>query len=277
MDLAEQVALEEDAQDQRRITRALAPRPAPRAFDLSPQSFEQALTFSQYLADSEMVPKQFRGKPGDCLVAMQWGNEVNLKPLQALQSIAVINGKPGIYGDAGKAILLSHGCIIEEDDMAVVERNGFARCRITRPGRPPVERTFSVEDAQRAGLWGKDGPWRSYPSRQMAWRAFWFAARDAAADLLRGLAGVEEIADVPEKNMGAADVVTPPTPAIAATWPAESFEAQFTRWSMAVEKGLKTAADILAMASSKGALTPEQTQRINNLKPAPKAEEGAAE
>ena len=33
------------------------------AFDLSPRHFEQALTFSTYLADSDMVPKDFKGKP----------------------------------------------------------------------------------------------------------------------------------------------------------------------------------------------------------------------
>ena len=50
-------------------------------FDLSPQTFEQALTFSNYLADSDMVPKDFKGKPGNCLVAIQWGMEIGLKPL----------------------------------------------------------------------------------------------------------------------------------------------------------------------------------------------------
>ena len=75
-------------------------------FDLSPQTFEQALTFAKYLAESEMVPKQYRGRPGDCLIAMQWGHEIGLKPLQALQSIAAVNGKPSLYGDAGKAMLL---------------------------------------------------------------------------------------------------------------------------------------------------------------------------
>ena len=89
------------------------------AFDLSPQTFEQALTFANYLAESEMVPKNFRGKPGDCLIAMQWGYDVGLKPLQALQNIAVINGKPGLYGDPGKAVVLANGCMIEEDDISV--------------------------------------------------------------------------------------------------------------------------------------------------------------
>ena len=43
-----------------------------RTFDLSPQTFEQALTFSQMLADSDLVPKDYKGKPGNCMVAMQW-------------------------------------------------------------------------------------------------------------------------------------------------------------------------------------------------------------
>ena len=178
----------------------------PQQFDLSPQTFEQALTFAQYLADSDLVPKNFQGKPGNCLIAMQWGAEVGMKALQSMQSIAVINGKPGLYGDAGKALLLSHGCIIEEDDTEKVLASGKGRCKITRPGRPPVERTFSMVDAKVAGLLNKDGPWKTYPQRQLAWRAFWFAARDAAADILRGMGGAEEIMDTP-KDMGMAEVV----------------------------------------------------------------------
>ena len=79
----------------------------PAAFDLSPQTFEQAITFSQYLAESDMVPKDFKGKAGNCLVAMQWGMEIGLKPLQSLQNIAVINGRPAIWGDALIAIVRS--------------------------------------------------------------------------------------------------------------------------------------------------------------------------
>ena len=45
-------------------------------FDLSPQNFDQALTFSKYLAGSDMVPKDFKGKPENCLIAMQWGYEL---------------------------------------------------------------------------------------------------------------------------------------------------------------------------------------------------------
>ncbi len=262
---------------------AIAPR---QQFDLSPQTFEQALTFSEYLAGSEMVPKQYRGKPADCLIAMQWGYEIGLKPLQALQSIAAINGKPNLYGDAGRALLLQAGCLIDEDDTEVVKRNGRARCRITRPGRNPVERTFSVEDAKTANLWNKDGPWKTYPWRQMAWRAFWFAARDAASDLLRGLGGAEEAIDLTQgvgpaegptvKHMGAAEVAQPAAIAAPASAPAadalppfpvEDFERGLPVWRKA--SGKLPVAEVLARAEAANpgfAFTEQQKATILSLK-----------
>lgn len=187
--------------------------PPRQQFSLAPRDLTEAMKFAEMMASSELVPKQFRNKPGDVLIAVQMGAEVGLAAMAAIQNIAVINGKPGIYGDAGKAILLANGCIIEEDDIEVIKQTGRACCTITRKGRPPVTRTFSIEDAKTANLWNKEGPWRSYPFRQMAWRAFWFAARDAASDMLKGLGGAEELADIVEK-----DITARSDPSLAAKW-----------------------------------------------------------
>ena len=238
---------------------------AKQQFDLSPQTFEQALTFAQYLADSDMVPKQYRGKAGDCLIAMQWGFEIGLKPLQALQSIAPINGKPNLYGDAGKALLLDAGCTIEEDDIETIKANGLARCKITRPGRPPTVRTFSIENAKTAGLWNKEGPWRNYPERQMAWRAFWFAARDAASDLLRGMGGAEEALDIPTaitKDMGPADEVRPTTVDQLPFYDAAQFEKNLPAWLDVIASGRKTPDALIAWIETKAQLTDEQKSQI---------------
>ena len=65
-------------------------------------------------------------------------------------------------------------------------------------------------------------------------------------------------------------------------WPADSFAQQFPRWKKAVESGIKTAADILALAKTKGTLTPEQEKQITTLRPVnvtdaqPKGEQAAA-
>ena len=173
------------------------PAPVAAGFDYQPRTMMEALELARYLSESTMVPKDYIGKPGNVLVAMQFGHELGLKPLQAMQSLAVINGKPGLYGDAGKALLLARGCRIIESDIASVKAAGMvATCTIVRPGHPDVTRTFSKENAEKAKLWGKEGPWTNYPERQLAWRAFWFAARDAAPDILRGLPAAEELRDV---------------------------------------------------------------------------------
>ena len=49
-------------------------------------------------------------------------------------------------------------------------------------------------------------------------------------------------------------------------WPADAFAAQFPRWTKAVEAGMKTTAEILAMARSRGTLSQEQEAQINAIK-----------
>jgi len=63
------------------------------------------MEFSQMLSKSAMVPKAYQGKPEDIMVAVQWGYEIGLAPMQALQNISVINGKPSVYGDAAMALV----------------------------------------------------------------------------------------------------------------------------------------------------------------------------
>lgn len=233
-------------------------RPASQ-FDLSPQNFEQALTFSNYLAESDLVPKDFKGKPGNCLIAMQWGAELGLKPLQSLQNLAVINGRPALWGDAVIALVMaSPVCeyVTEDDD------GHTAYCRVKRKGGPEQVRTFSIEDAQKAGLLGKQGPWTQYPKRMRQMRARAFALRDVFPDVLRGMPVAEELQDmaatpVPvEKNMGPAEVVQP-------EWPADRWAAGLSKWVDGIAAG-KPLADVLAWLNSKAKVTPDQEQQLRD-------------
>ena len=242
------------------------------AFDLSPRNFEQALTFSNYLADSDMVPKDFKGRPGNCLIAIQWGAELGLKPLQALQNLAIINGRPALWGDAVIALVRSSPLcefVIETDDGAV------ATCRVKRRGEPEQARTFGVEDARLAGLLGKTGPWTQYPKRMRQLRARAFALRDVFPDVLRGLPVAEEIMDMPaERHMGAAEEVRPAIqapPAALPAYPAADFVKNLPTWRKTVADGKKTAPDLLAMLSTRSTFTEEQKAEILSLKAQPPA------
>jgi hypothetical protein len=190
----------------------------------APTTITEAIQFSEMLASSQMVPKQYQGKPQDIMVCVQWGMELGLAPLQALQNIAVINGKPSVYGDAAMALVqaspLCEG--VEEFIEGEGTTNLIAVCVAHRKGRKPVRSTFSVEDAKRAGLWGKQGPWQAYPKRMLAMRARGFALRDAFPDVLKGLITAEEAQDYPseDKPRQARDI-TPANPLDALAPPAD--------------------------------------------------------
>jgi hypothetical protein len=188
----------------------------PVRMGLAPSSLEEAWRMSQFMAGSELVPKQYRGKAADVLVAIQYGMELGFMPMQALQSIAVINGRPGIYGDGFLALILSSPLCLEHDEyfeVAGERRDGLtveelkkddstAVCTFVRRGKPhPVTRRFSVGQAKKASLLGKEGPWTNYPDRMLMMRARGFAGRDGFADLLRGVKTAEELVDLPADDM----------------------------------------------------------------------------
>jgi hypothetical protein len=171
-----------------------------RAGGLALQSFDDAFRFSKMVAASEFAPKDFRGKPESCMLAIQHGSEVGLSPMQSLQSIAVINGRPTIWGDAALALVqASPVCEYVREYTEGDGDNLVAVCEAKRRGYPaPTVVRFSVADAKKAGLWGKTGPWGSYPLRMLALRARGFALRNAFADALRGLITAEEAQDYPQ-------------------------------------------------------------------------------
>lgn len=185
----------------------------------TPQTMTEALEFSKTLAASSMVPRAYQGKPEDILVCVQWGLEIGLAPMQALQNIAVINGKPSVYGDAALALVQASPVCEGVDETMEGEgtANLTAVCICHRKNRQPVTARFSVEDAKRAGLWGKQGPWTSYPKRMLQMRARGFALRDAFPDVLKGLITAEEAQDFPtEKNITPIEKPANPLDVIAA-------------------------------------------------------------
>jgi hypothetical protein len=166
----------------------------------APANLTEAIQFSDLLASSSIVPKAYQGKPQDILVCVQWGYEMGLAPMQALQNIAVINGKPSVFGDAAMALVQSSSVCEDVEEFFENEGspNPVAVCVAKRKGRKPVIAKFSVEDAKRAGLWGKQGPWSAYPKRMMQMRARGFALRDAFPDVLKGMITAEEAQDYPD-------------------------------------------------------------------------------
>ncbi len=252
-------------------------------FLANPKTFEEAWRIAQVLADSDMVPKDYKGKPANCMVAMQWGNDVGLPGLQALQNIAVINGRPSIWGDAALALVQSHPAYVGHREWMEGEgENRVACCAVTRKGSPEHIQRFGVAEAKKASLWGKQGPWQQYPDRMMQMRARGFALRDRFADALRGLSIGEEAQDIPELDMGNAERVpvppaatqqpeAPRAPALPA-YPDDRFVENFQTWSGLVAEGRKSGADLAAMLSTKAVLSEAQRKQLLDLDNPPAAD-----
>lgn len=181
-------------------------------------TFSDVVQAAHLIHDAGWAPKGMN--PAQCVVAAMHGLEVGLPICFSIQNLAVINGRPSIFGDAVMALIQASGKLEDWDEglyedtkdpkmKESPDRWGYF-CEMTRRdgnGKPKVKRgTFTIADAKRAGLWGKQGPWSSYPRRMLQVRARGFVARDLFGDVLRGLWFREEAEDIPDAQFTAEPV-----------------------------------------------------------------------
>lgn len=161
-------------------------------FNFEITSLQQAMDFAKLISESDLAPKDYKGKSGNVLIAIQLGQEIGLKPMQAIQNIAVINGRPCVWGDAMIGLVQDHPlCEYIKEEM----KGDTAFCTVKRRGELEYSYSFSKEEAKQAQLLSKSGPWTQYPKRMLQMRARAFALRDKFSDVLKGIAMREEVMD----------------------------------------------------------------------------------
>ena len=194
-------------------------------FQVSVKTFDEAYRFCQMISDADLCPDSYKPSTylnkicgqnlearkdpenikkakemsvNNIFIACSYGGTLGLNPFQSLQGIAMVNGKPSVYGDTLLALALPRCDDFQEwfDDQT-----GTAFCVIRRKGsQHPIQSKFSYQDAQRAGLTSKKGPWTQYPERMLKMRARGFAIRDAFPDVLSGIITREEAEDYPTQQ-----------------------------------------------------------------------------
>lgn len=161
---------------------------------LQPGTFAEMIQLSNILANSDIVPKDLRGKPANVLLVLMFGNEIGISAAQSLQNVMVVNGRPSLWGDAVMGLVLASS-VYEDSKDEFNEQTMTATFRAKRKGKDWVVRTFSQADAVKSKLWSKEGPWQDYPKRMLFHRARSWALRDSFADVLKGLRYYEEERD----------------------------------------------------------------------------------
>ena len=185
--------------------------------------FTRKLEFCKQLVASGFLP-QGVNTPAKALAIIEAGRELGIPPMQSLRQINVIQQKPTLSAELMMALMHRGG--IRCEWLADTEKE--ARLKATRKNGTTYTGSFTLAEAQVAGLLTKDG-WKKYPKAMMRARVISLVARVIAPDLIGGMYTPEEMgADVNEEGEvlatpGAAPL---PLPSETAALPAASpFEA----------------------------------------------------
>lgn len=165
-------------------SQALAPEPAP-GFSYITAGLQERADYIARLAPSTILPVAYRGNAANAFVAAETGAALGLEPLQALASIAVINGRATLSSDLMAAVIRRAG-----HTLRIVENNPES---VTATLIRADDKTFKFEvtwdkdKATKAGLWGQKGPWSQYPTQMLRARAITEVARQGASEALMGM------------------------------------------------------------------------------------------
>lgn len=185
--------------------------------DMSQAAIAARVDYAKTLAASGLIPKHYQRQPANVLVAIETGLSLGIPPIQAIRSIAVINGTATMSADLMSAIVRRAG-----HKLRVVEHDGAVTVTLIRRDDPEVAFTVTWDQAKatQAGLWGKQGPWTQYPSQMLRARAITEVCRQGASDALMGVIYTPEEmgADVDAEGQ----IISPPTQAPPTQAPAAS-------------------------------------------------------
>lgn len=181
----------------------------------------QAMEAAQVFAATSLIPKALQGKPQDVLLVLLKGAELGLKPLQALSEIHIVDGKAGVSAKLKMALCLQR----PECEFFVMVSSTAEKAvyRAKRKGAPePVEYSYSIEDAKRAGLTHKQN-WQNHPAAMLRARCSSALADSLFPDLVQGVMTHDELKEVEERVVGAsatpAATVAPSLPVtVAPPW-----------------------------------------------------------
>ncbi len=152
---------------------------------LTGASLADRLAYAEALSKASLLPAQFRGKPADVLLAMEWGAGLGLTPMAAINSIHVIDGKPGLSAIALAKLVRDGG-----HRMRVTGDDKSATASIWRKDDPEFEYrvTWTIDMAKQAGLINDKKPnWVKYPGAMLKARAQTSVVKDACPELILGM------------------------------------------------------------------------------------------
>ena len=251
-------------------TTALALATTPTAFE--PANLDQALTLADRMSKSNLLPTTLRGKAPDVLIILMAGHEMGLSPMQAIRGMQVIEGRPTMSAELMVAQCLRHPAICESFEM-VESTPEKATYEAKRKGARPQRLSFTLKEAQSAGLTNKDN-WRKWPAAMLRARASGALARVVFPDLVGGIYSDDEADEIQPHEPVVVRNLEPSSPSVTTTATAPIEDAVFAPAPPAAPDHAETIKAILAdIARAKTLAEVKETlPRIMALPPAEQAQ-----
>lgn len=190
------------------------------------RSFDDMFRFAQAVVKSKDFCPPGLDTPEKVMLAIQTGMELGFSLMRSLSAVVIVKGRPSLYGEAIVSLIHDRGVCSRPPVFAVEGENDQRRgvCRFQRKNMPePVETSFSVSDAKKAGLWNKSGSaWQTYPDDMLQWRALARAAKRYFGDVTMGLAAKEEMEDYPAVAPALEASPVEPDPLLLAAHPVQA-------------------------------------------------------
>ncbi len=168
---------------------------------------QELLAHVQTVIAAGLMPSHIK-TPEMGVVILLKGRELGMQPMQALASIYVVNGLTSLKTEAMVALALQR---VKDLTFEWIESTTQKADVIVRRGRSCYRSVFTMKDAERAGLSGKD-MYRKYPQDMLRWRALAPALRLLAPDVMQGTYTTEELIGVASPAEIAASIEAAPTP-----------------------------------------------------------------
>lgn len=152
---------------------------------------------AKILAASQFLPAHFRGKPADCMVALELGQRLDVPAMLILQHSHVVKGKIGIEGKLAMALLRQRSPYIDID--VEYEGSGMSR-QVTVSGKRKRDGkihslTMTMQEVQAWG-WLQNDMWKKMPDQLLCYRAAIFFIRRYCPECLMGLSTKDELMDI---------------------------------------------------------------------------------
>ena len=165
--------------------------------------YAMAVKQAKILASSDLVPEgTYRGKPANCLIALDMAHRTGLSPLNVMQNLYIVKGRPGWSGQYCISAINSSGKFSPLEFVQMINDDGstkgyYAQATNVITGKICVGSPVTWDMVRAEGWYDKNGSkWKTMPDLMFRYRCAAFFARTYCPEVLNGLQTVEELKDV---------------------------------------------------------------------------------